>query len=417
MKHKFAKIFSVSPFFVYIFILIAIFADFLLGYENEIIDTVTVFSIFFGWIPVLLLSVPGIIFSVSVYKKQKIKRFLACSVVHSAISLGCGLLYLILVINPFYSYESDIHNFANDIAEEPFTYLYDKYSEKDVNPSHSEKDEVVYLPTPSAKLIKMRDSESEKAVFRAVYKDSTLPIVIQCYQFFKDYVEVSLCNTTGETIKEISFSYNIKPDEDAEQTSVSVSLSDEIPPFASFDVKIGFPVRMFYSSRNNFQIKQLQISYESGKNIELSEEECFNDEMELCIYKDKNVSISWKYDISAASSLEFEKTESFNYCYSYYRFNLEQYEGDGENFYDGSFLFEDNYNNGSIDVPNYLVDQFITIKSLEVEYLEADPDNHDLWQLSWEECRNLAKKVVINDEASLEQIRTFVSFMNIMGLM
>ena len=133
-------------------------------------------------------------------------------------------------------------------------------------------------------------------------------------------------------------------DDGAEQLAVSSHLSYEIPPFASFDVKIGYPVPLYYGASERFKVKKIGISYESGRNTELSADEvraCTNDKMTFCIYKDENISISWKYYAPASYSLLFESAKSFDY--SYWRFDVEQYEADGRalDSYEGRFFFDD----------------------------------------------------------------------------
>lgn len=277
----------------------------------------------------------------------------------------------------------------------------------------------------TVKIIKKHETEYEKKVFQTVYKDMTAPISIGFFILYDRYVEINFCNVSDEPIKEIIFSYTVLDKNNNKVFSVSEKLTDKIDQYAAYKIMIKNP-KAVSGWTETIQDKNIRIVFDSGREAELSNDEilaCTLDKFTFCIYKDENIAISWRYYMPAAYVLLFESTKFFDY--SYFRFNVEEYEDDGAilDSFDVPFYFDNDWWNegelesGEIRMPNYLEYVFKTTKSLEIEYLVGDPNKPEQWKLSEEEKRSISKKIVIDDEASLERMRAIATFTNIMGLM
>ena len=95
--HRLAKIFSLLPFAIYGVPIIMLISPFLV--PSKVIDPffiewkgVLIISILFGWIPSLISSVLGIVFSALSLKKGGKKIFLILSCVNAVIGIPWGFL-------------------------------------------------------------------------------------------------------------------------------------------------------------------------------------------------------------------------------------------------------------------------------------------------------------------------------------
>lgn len=288
------------------------------------------------------------------------------------------------------------------------------------------------------KIVAKHETEYEKKVFRTIYEDMSVPIAISPFVFFGNYVEVKVCNVSDEPIKEMIFSYAVFDKNNKKIFSVSEKLTDKIDQYAVYEIMIKNP-KTVSGWTETIQDINIRIVFDSGREAELSNDEiiaCTLNKFTFSIYKDENISISWRYDMPAAYVLMFESTKFFDY--SYLRFNVEEYKYDGmildslsyfrfnvEEILDSvdvQFVFDNDWWNegelehGEIIMPNYLEYVFKTTKSIEIEYLVGNPNKPKQRNLSEEEMRSIEKKIVIDDEAFLERMRAFAAFMNIMGL-
>ena len=275
------------------------------------------------------------------------------------------------------------------------------------------------------KIVAKHETEYEKKVFRTIYEDMAVPIAISPFVFFGNYVEVKVCNVSDEPIKEMIFSYTVLDKNNKKIFSVSEKLTDKIDQYAAYEIMIKNPKTVSGWTETIQDIK-IRIVFDSGREAKLSNDEviaCTLDKFTFSIYKDENISISWRYNMPAAYVLMFESTKFFDY--SYFRFNVEEYKDDGMilDSFDGQFVFDNDWWNegelecGEIIMPNYLEYVFKTTKSIEIEYLVGNPNKPKQRNLSEEEMRSIAKKIVIDDETFLERMRAFAAFMNIMGLL
>lgn len=295
------------------------------------------------------------------------------------------------------------------------------------------------------KIVAKHETEYKKKVFRTVYEDMVAPIAISPFILYDNYVEVKVCNVSDEPIKEMIFSYTVLDKNNKKIFSVSEKLTDKIDQYAAYEIMIKNP-KTISGWTETIQDIKIRIVFDSGREAELSNDEiiaCTLDKFTFSIYKDENISISWRYYMPAAYVLMFESTKFFDY--SYFRFNVEKYKADGmilDSFsysrfnaeeykdggmvldsFDGPFVFDNDWWNegelecGEIIMPNYLESVFKTTKSIEIEYLVGNPNKSKQRNLSEEEMRSIAKKIVIDDETFLERMRAFAAFMNIMGLM
>ena len=251
-----------------------------------------------------------------------------------------------------------------------------------------------------------------------------------CYKslyiiLYDNYVEVKVCNVSDEPIKEMIFSYTVLDKNNKKIFSVSEKLTDKIDQYAAYEIMIK-NLKTISGWTETIQDIKIRIVFDSGREAELSNDEiiaCTLDKFTFSIYKDENISISWRYDMPAAYVLMFESTKFFDY--SYFRFNVEKYKADGMilDSFDGQFCFDNDWWNegelecGEIIMPNYLEYVFKTTKSIEIEYLVGNPNKSKQRNLSEEEMRSIEKKIVIDDETFLERMRAFAAFMNIMGLL
>ena len=251
------------------------------------------------------------------------------------------------------------------------------------------------------------------------------PIAISPFVFFGNYVEVKVCNVSDEPIKEMIFSYAVFDKNNKKICSVSEKLTDKIDQYAAYEIMIKNP-KPISGFTETIQDINIRIVFDSGREAKLSNDEviaCTLDKFTFSIYKDENISISWRYNMPAAYALMFESTKFFDY--SHFRFNVEEYKYDGMilDSVDGQFVFDNDWWNegeleyGEIIMPNYLEYVFKTTKSIEIEYLVGNPNKPKQRNLSEEEMRSIAKKIVIDDETFLERMRAFAAFMNIMGLL
>ena len=284
------------------------------------------------------------------------------------------------------------------------------------------------------------ETEYKKKVFRTIYEDMVAPIAISPFVFFGNYVEVKVCNVSDEPIKEMIFSYAVFDKNNKKICSVSEKLTDKIDQYAAYEIMIKNP-KTVSGWTETIQDINIRIVFDSGREAKLSNDEviaCTLDKFTFSIYKDENISISWRYNMPAAYALMFESTKFFDY--SHFRFNVEEYKYDGMildslsyfrfnndrmilDSVDGQFVFDNDWWNegeleyGEIIMPNYLEYVFKTTKSIEIEYLVGNPNKPKQRNLSEEEMRSIAKKIVIDDETFLERMRAFAAFMNIMGLL
>ena len=270
------------------------------------------------------------------------------------------------------------------------------------------------------------DTEDEKAVFRTVYKGMTIPVVVNSFELYSDYASINLCNITEESINEIIFSYTIFDENDKKLFSISKKLAHEIAPYVTSEIHIENPKNVS-GWTETIKNKSIRIIFESGRETELSDEDInssIENSLHFCLYKDENLAVFWQYNLEAGTYLmKFESKTLFDY--SYFCFKTDEYEDidgttldsiEGAFFYDDYIVKEGDVYSETVKMPNYLEDMFETTKSLEIYYLMKTTDESAQCNLPEAERRNRSKKIIINDTASLERIRAFASFMNIMGL-
>ena len=276
------------------------------------------------------------------------------------------------------------------------------------------------------KYLHLYDTEEEKAVFRAVHKGMATPVAVNTFELYSEDVSIVLCNITEKTIKEMYFSYAVFDENDRELFSISESLSHEISPYAACTFSIGNPVEVS-GWTETIRNKTIRIIFADGSEAALSDDDILSsmeDSLRFCLCKDENVAVWWQYKPAQGRYfMRFEAETLFDYAY--FCFKTDEYEdSDGATLdsIEGAFFCDDNIAKDgdvyweTIQMPNYLEAVFTTTKSLEIDYLVKTPDAPDRLNLPEEEKRNLAKKVVIDDTASLERIRSYAAFMDIMGL-
>lgn len=276
------------------------------------------------------------------------------------------------------------------------------------------------------KYLHLYDTEDEKAVFRAVHKGMATPVAVNTFELYGEDVSIVLCNITEKTIKEMDFSYAVFDENDSELFSISESLSHEISPYAACTFSIGNPVEVS-GWTETIRNKTIRIIFADGSEAVLSDDDILSsmeDSLRFCLCKDENVAVWWQYKPAQGRYfMRFEAETLFDYAY--FCFKTDEYEdsyGATLDSIEGAFFCDDNIAKDgdvyseTIQMPNYLEAVFTTTKSLEIDYLVKTPDVPDRWNLPEEEKRNLAKKIVIDDTASLERIRSYAAFMDIMGL-
>lgn len=276
------------------------------------------------------------------------------------------------------------------------------------------------------KYLHLYDTEDEKAVFRAVHKGMATPVAVNTFELYGEDVSIVLCNITEKTIKEMYFSYTVFDENDRELFSISESLSHEINPYAACTFSIGNPVEVS-GWTETIRNKTIRIIFADGSEAALSDDDILSsmeDSLRFCLCKDENVAVWWQYKPAQGRYfMRFEAETLFDYAY--FCFKTDEYEDsygatldsiEGAFFYDDNIAKDGDVYSETIQMPNYLEAVFTTTKSLEIDYLVKTPDAPDRWNLPEEEKRNLAKKIVIDDTASLERIRSYAAFMGIMGL-
>lgn len=278
------------------------------------------------------------------------------------------------------------------------------------------------------KYLHLYDTEDEKAVFRAVHKGMATPVAVNTFELYGEDVSIVLCNITEKTIKEMYFSYTVFDENDRELFSISESLSHEISPYAACAFSIGNPVEIS-GWTETIRNKTIRIIFADGSEAVLSDDDILSsmeDTLRFCLCKDENVAVWWQYNPAQGRYfMRFEAEAETLFDYAYFCFKTDEYEdSDGATLdsIEGAFFCDDNIAKDgdvyweTIQMPNYLEAVFTTTKSLEIDYLVKTPDAPDRWNLPEEKKRNLAKKIVIDDTASLERIRSYAAFMDIMGL-
>ncbi len=276
------------------------------------------------------------------------------------------------------------------------------------------------------KYLHLYDTEDEKAVFRAVHKGMATPVAVNTFELYSEDVSIVLCNITEKTIKEMDFSYAVFDENDRELFSISESLSHEISPYAACTFSIGNPVKVS-GWTETIRNKTIRIIFADGSEAALSDDDILSsmeDSLRFCLCKDENVAVWWQYKPAQGRYfMRFEAETLFDYAY--FCFKTDEYEDsygatldsiEGAFFCDDDIAKDGDVYSETIQMPNYLESVFTTTKSLEIDYLVKTPDAPDRWNLPEEKKRNLAKKIVIDDTASLERIRSYAAFMGIMGL-